>query len=300
MEFSQILQVLPKHFQTAISLLPPGILEGIEEIRIRNKKPLYLVHAGKEKSLSQDGRLNTPRPIVVLPEDIATVLEKASDSSLYSVIENLKDGFITIDGGHRIGVCGTVVMREGQIASMKHISSMSIRVAREKHGISIPSEAAFFRDGAVRNALIVSSPGIGKTTLLRDIIRNLSMRGIRVGIADEKGEISGITGGVEGFSLGDKVDILSRVKKAKGMLMLIKNMSPSVIAVDEITEEEDIFAMEQAANCGVSVLATAHASSFEELSERPLYRKLLAENIFSSVILIALSGTERVFSIVDL
>ena len=223
--------------------------------------------------------------------DLLRTLEKATGASLHTAGPALSRGFISYRGV-RIGVCGTVVEQDGQARGFRRFSSLVIRIPKECRGILDP----ILRQtemSAQKNVLIISSPGVGKTTALRELIRLLSERGYRIGVVDERWEIAAAEDGRAQFPLGAHCDVISGVRKAQGAMMLLRGMNPQMIAMDEITAAEDLEAIREITGCGVGLLATAHAASLEDLSRRSLYRSLLDEQVFRSVIEISQEDWER-------
>ena len=235
---------------------------SLRELRLRQGAPPELV-------LDRESRWLSCR---CSREDIAFVLQAASRYSPWAM-ESAARGFLTAPGGHRIGLCGLALYREGRMTGLREITSLCIRVARDYPGIAdrIP------QSGSV---LILGAPGWGKTTLLRDLIRIRSERE-PVGVVDERGELF-----PEGFSAGIRTDILRGCRKGEGLSQLLRTMGPGCIALDEITEEADCRALIQAANCGVTLLATAHAGSREEFASRPVYMPLAEKNIFDTLVIL--------------
>ena len=275
-ELRQVLQVCPQVIVRAVSYIPQREAAGIEEIRLRNGQfPSYLRN-DKEKALSHE-RING--------KDLQEVIDRASENSAYAVQDMLKNGFLTLRGGHRIGLCGRGVYRQGEIQSLRDVSSVNIRIARQIWGVA--DQAVNFIWTHPRSTLILAPPGRGKTTLLRDLIRQLSERFTwRICVVDERLEIGACVGGVPQLSLGTSTDILSGIFKAEAINMLLRSMNPQWIALDEITAAQDIEAICQASYCGVRFLATAHAASIQELRERPIYRQLLVAKVFQNIITI--------------
>ncbi len=275
-ELRQVLQVCPQVIVRAVSYIPQREAAGIEEIRLRNGQfPSYLRN-DKEKALSHE-RING--------KDLQEVIDRASENSAYAVQDMLKNGFLTLRGGHRIGLCGRGVYRQGEIQSLRDVSSVNIRIARQIWGVA--DQAVNFIWTHPRSTLILAPPGRGKTTLLRDLIRQLSERFTwRICVVDERLEIGACVSGVPQLSLGTSTDILSGIFKAEAINMLLRSMNPQWIALDEITAAQDIEAICQASYCGVRFLATAHAASIQELRERPIYRQLLVAKVFQNIITI--------------
>ena len=264
-------RLLPLHMRSLV--LGSNLADSAEEIRLRTGCFPTLLVSGSEKPFST---------VAVRREDIETVLENASCSSIYSVADELRRGYITAPGGVRVGVCGCASMRDG-ISALRDISSVSLRVPREIFGVG---ETILKNYDFMRSTLILSPPGGGKTTLLRELVRRSSNSGKRVCVADERGEIAGVFGGQAQFDIGQHTDILSFAPKADAALMLLRAMNPQIIALDEITCPEDCCAIEAVANCGVTVYATAHASGIDDLRRRASYRDILSLGIFQTAIFV--------------
>ena len=262
--------------------------DKIYEIRLRVGRPLFYTYDGGEGFLTDhDGKY------VVTREDLKETMEYISGYSLYSYEDEMRQGFLTVQGGHRVGVTGKVILDGNEIQGMKYISCINVRLAHEVVGCADQVMPYIRKKDWVAHTLIVSPPRGGKTTLLRDIIRQLSngeekkkMPGVTVGVVDERSELAGSYQGVPQNDLGMRTDVLDGCPKAEGMMLLLRSMNPQVLAADEITAPEDVAAVSMAANCGVSVLATAHGGDLEELRRRPLYRSLLHQAVFQRVILI--------------
>lgn len=222
--------------------------------------------------------------------------------SLYAFAEEIRQGFLTIEGGHRIGFCGKAVMEDGKIKTLHPISSLNIRIAREVKGCADHIFPYLFDNGRFCHTLILSPPGCGKTTLLRELIRNLSRAegGYAVGVVDERGEIAGMCGGMAQMDLGECTDVISGCPKAEGMLLLLRSMSPQIIAVDELGRESDFLAASDLIHAGVKLLCTVHGSSLEELEKRAFLGRLLAHQVVERfVILSASQGVGTVEAILD-
>lgn len=265
-------------FSAAVRLLPPalrGAAQGLsesekrrcEELRLRRGRPASAVIGGSEKAISRAS---------VTREDILFVTEAATRSSLHTAVRELSRGYLSAGGGVRVGVCGTAAGEDG----LRAFSSLSIRVPRAVPGCA---DAIWTRvtEGGFSSLLIVSPPGAGKTTLLRELVRRLSEAGMRVSVADERGEIADAASGRPGFDIGPCTDVMTGVSKARAAMMLIRSMGPQVLAMDEITEEEDADALLRAAGCGTALLATVHGASVSELYARPACRRLLDAGVFS-------------------
>lgn len=266
--------------ETAFQLLPTRYLEqrsricceGAEEFRLRRGQAMTMVKGQREYPLPGE-------PIT--ENELYRLLEKATGASMHTAASSLANGFVSYKG-LRIGVCGTAAVRDGEICGFRIITSISIRIGRECCGICDELMRELERTG-FGNILILSPPGGGKTTALREMIRLLSNKGIRVGLVDERWEIAGDASG-GGFDLGTHCDVISGVPKARGAMILLRGMNPQLIAMDEITQTEDVEAVFEIVGCGVKLIATAHAAGPEDLTRRPLYRRLFDERIFTEVI----------------
>lgn len=253
--------------------------EELEEIRLIRGQPIQLCY----------GQNTVYLPQITDNDMIQTLLDKCTQRSPYSVREMLRRGFLLLPGGHRIGLCGTGVYKHGELASLRDISSVNIRIAKEIIGFG--TSVADILWSCPGSALCIGPPGRGKTTLLRDTIRQLSSRfGERIALIDERQEVAACLDGYPQFDLGPTTDILSGVRKADGIQMLTRSLGPWRIALDEITAEEDVDAMIRSSYCGIRFLATAHGSSLSDLKRRPIYRKLLDNHIFDYVFVI---GSDR-------
>ena len=281
-QFDGAAALLPYEIRTLALRLPAARKQETEEFRLRVGRPALCSANGAERLL-----IDETAPLPVRASDIAQVLEVATRSSVHSALESLRSGFVTVPGGHRVGVCGTAAIREGEVHMIRSISSLSIRIAKEHRGAADCVLSQLYEEGQFQSTILLSKPGIGKTTLLRDLIRQLSDSGLRVAVADERGEIAALSGQMPQFDVGAHTDVLEGAPKALAMLMLLRTMSPMVLAADEITASEDVSAIETAANCGVTLLATVHAESLADMQSRPALHGILERGIFRRAVVLS-------------
>ena len=275
--------LLPAEYTSTLSKFESGT---VEEIHLRiGRRPQVLVD-GQEKILLER---------IVSENDLRRLLEASTAASLHTAAASLAEGYLDYRG-LRIGVCGTGVTREGQLSGFRSFSSAAIRIPSERPGIC-KEVLREIGAGSFRSCLILAPPGGGKTTALRELIRGLSGQGLRVGVVDERNELAAMDGAAPQFDLGEHSDVLTGVAKAPGTRILLRGMNPQVIAMDEIGREEDVLAVEQAAGCGVELLASVHASCREELQRRALYRRLLESGIFRWLVTISGSGGARCYTV---
>lgn len=225
--------------------------------------------------------------------ELEQIVQHICNYSVYAYVDEIRQGYLTLPGGHRVGVAGQVVLEEGdRIRTIKNIRYLNIRIAHEVKGAAKPVVPEVYENGRFCNTLILSPPGCGKTTLLRDLVREISNgnawgAGRFVGVVDERSELAGSYLGVAQNDLGIRTDVLDCCPKAMGMMLLIRSMSPQVIAIDELGSPEDAEAVEKVLRCGCQILSTIHAEDMEELRGKSFMRGLLAERAFERFIVMA-------------
>lgn len=267
--------------------------DQLQEIRLRTGKPLLFMLAGREYFLSPKGMVSRRPEYAYLTdgEDIRGTMEYLGQYSLYAYEEELRQGFLTVQGGHRVGVSGKIVLEQNRVKSISHISGINIRFSHQVKGCANQIMPYVISQNQVCHTLIISPPRCGKTTLLRDLIRQISngwqsFPGCTVGVVDERSELAGSYLGVPQNDLGIRTDVLDACPKAEGMMMLIRAMSPVVVAVDELGDYEDIHAIEMTLHSGCKLLATVHGSSVEDIQKKPLLERLMKEHVFERYLLL--------------
>ena len=271
-----------------------GLGETLQEIRLRCEKPVILYAGGEEWFLDGSGKLTRDRERAQLlsGEELAQIVKHICRYSLYAYEEEMSRGYMSADGGFRVGIAGEVVLNPvGSVRNVRYISSLNIRIAHEAKGAAAPVLPWLYNGERLENVLILSPPGCGKTTLLRDIIRMVSdgndcAPGQTVGVVDERSEIAGCFQGVPGNDVGSRTDVLDGCPKGEGMMMLLRSMAPKVMAVDELGSREDVNALEQVLKCGCSVLATIHGASYEELCRKRFLQPLLEGHVFGRFVVL--------------
>ena len=291
--YEEAAALLPPRFRSAALRLPDHCKQRTEELRLRSLYPPTALLDEGETALpyfGADGR--------VTPRDLARMVDTLTDYSRYACAETLRQGFLCLRGGFRLGVCGTTVLREGRVTGLRDVSSLSLRIVTERVGLADPLMPELYSAGGFPGTLVLAPPGGGKTTLLRDLIRRLSLgdedhAALRVAVVDERGEIAVCAEGEAQMALGTHTDVLTLCPKAAGIGMVLRAMNPQVIAVDEITVPEDVAAMAQASNCGASLLATMHAAGLDELRRKPLWPLLRDSGVFARAVVIEGRGAQR-------
>ncbi len=292
--WDSLLALLPEEWRDCLLRSPRTILAQVQELRVRQGQPVLAYGVFGERVLTAAG-LSTEwnRMVVAQPEQIKHLLATISQNSIYALEAELRSGYVTMTGGHRIGLSGRAVTENGRVRTLKYISSFNIRLARQVVGCaSTLLPALFTADGQLCSTLLVAPPQGGKTTMLRDLVRSLSWgtdcpRPYKLVVVDERSELAACYQGVPQLDIGPRADVLDACPKAEGMMMALRSLSPEVLVTDEIGRREDAEAIEEALHCGVAVLATAHGSSWEELLRRPALKDLLLRGSFTRFVLLS-------------
>lgn len=295
--YEQAAGLLPMRCQRGALAVPDWQKVICEELRLRVGQPVTLLLPEGEVFMERE----TPRTVVT-QGDLEQLCDTVTGYSRYAACDTLGLGYLTAKGGYRIGLCGTAVMQNGEITNMRDFSSAVIRISRERHGVAQELLPQLLDGERFCSTLIYSPPGGGKTTLLRDLIARLSdgtagTRAYRVAVADERGEIAAKYLGQPQMAVGCHTDVIDGCPKALAIPILLRSANPQIIAVDEITQREDLAAMAGVANCGVSFLATIHAADREELLRKPLFARLMEMSVFERCIRISCHGGKRHYEV---
>ncbi|EJW18015.1 stage III sporulation protein AA [Paenibacillus alvei] len=293
-------EVLPPALRSILMRLPERMLDELEEVRVREERPLEVSTMGEFHFVTKDGTVTDKPDTAYRPnrEDSLQLLDYVTNHSLYTMEEELRRGFITVAGGHRIGLAGRTVLTQGRVSHLRDITGFNLRIAREVAGIAdeIIPQLLDFAHRTIYSTLVVSPPQHGKTTMLRDMARAVSSgcwnhpqavwKALKVGIVDERSEIAGCMKGVPSYNLGYRTDVIDGCPKAEGLMMFIRSMSPDVLVVDEFGREEDYDAMQEAIHAGVRMIASVHGSDVEDILRRPGLASLLDEGGFSRIVVL--------------
>ncbi len=300
---------LPDRIRQAVGLINGEYISQLEEIRIRKGLPLMGVFAGSDYFISEKGLLyDDPKiALIVSPREIESLFLLICEHSVYAFQNEITKGFITLKGGHRVGLCGTVVYEGEKIAAIKDISSVNIRFSRQIKGCAQDVFRHLMRNNNdIYNTLILSPPRLGKTTLLRDLCRIISQgvpngkfNGLRTAVVDERSELAAIYRGVPQNDLGPRTDVMDGCRKSEGIEIMLRGMAPQVIIVDELGATQDAEAVRRAWNAGVRLIATAHSYGVEDFKCRLGVGKLIGREGFERVLLLGADKGKRWIKVMD-
>ncbi len=304
--------------EEVLCLFPEGIrdrwrevaaqAESLQEIRLRAGMPLSVWMDNRERFVDRQGRIvdRPERAARPAPGELEELLKHLCRYSVYAFADEIRQGFLTVQGGHRVGLAGQVILDgEGRIKNMKYIRYLNIRIAHQVRGAADPVIPCIYKEGHVMNTLLISPPGGGKTTMLRDIIRQVSEgtaygEGVNVSVVDERSEIAGSYLGISQNDVGIRTDVLDGCPKVEGMMLLIRSMAPQVLAVDELGSIEDVQALLLASGCGCRLLATVHGGSLEEVRHKNYMRYVMEEGLFERYVMLdRKTGIYRIAGVYD-
>lgn len=278
----EIVAIFPEGIKRNVQSYIQRYIDTLEEVRIRIGRPIELTIDSQPVFLSY----------VVTAEDTLFILNKLSHFSIYMIEEELKKGYVTIEGGHRVGLAGKVITENGHVRVIRDVTSFNIRVAKEQIGIAEPLTPLLYQSRWL-STILIGPPQTGKTTMIRDLARMMStgnrqrkIEAVKVGIVDERSEIAGCVKGVPQHTFGTRIDVLDSCPKAEGMMMMIRSMSPNVLIVDEVGSEEDCQAVLEAVNAGVQVFMTVHGYDLFDLNKRPSLKQLIELEVFERYIVL--------------
>lgn len=280
--YDEIKKVLPSNMYNLIEEYLNT--DDVQEIRIKVEKPIIVSSFSNERIIEYKPN----------KEEVKSILVRISNFSLYAYEEEIKQGYITLKGGHRVGLAGECIMEKGEVKTIKNISSLNIRICREVKGCSRELIKYISKNNRVYNTLIVSPPKCGKTTILRDIARNISnglysvnLDGKKTAIIDERSELAACFNGVPQMDIGIRTDVLDACDKSQGMIMAIRSLSPEVLICDEIGSSEDVEALNMALSSGVNIVVTLHGYDLNDILNRNVFRRLVENNILEKIVILS-------------
>lgn len=299
----EILPFLNFSLRTVIQKIDAKKLDNLQEIRLRAGKPLMVCQGNEDWLVTEDGRFtgDLDEAYIVMQQEIIKSLELMSENSVYAFQDEIKMGYLTLHGGHRIGLCGKTVLQENQVRNIKDFNGLNIRIAKEIYGCGDDIIKFVLKENCdVFNTLVIGPPQCGKTTILRDLTRTLSNGGLKIGIVDERSEIAACCKGIPQNDIGIRTDVLDGCPKTVGMEMLLRSMSPNVIITDEIGTNGDKDSILKVLNSGVKIIASAHGYNISELKMREELLALMKSAVFDRyIVLSSKNGPGTLEEVVD-
>ena len=291
-DFNEVLfKGMDLKIKNILSKLPLTFLLEIDEIRLRVNNPLMICKRDEDFLIGEGGEIvqKVNEAYIVKEKEVYSSLQLLSQYSLYSMEEELSKGFVTLRGGHRVGITGKAVLEKGELKTIKYVNGLNYRVMREVIGCA-HKLAPIIQKGEndIYHTLIAGPPKSGKTTILRDLIRLFSTgngsSGLKIGVVDERSEIAGCHRGIPQNNIGIRTDVLDNCPKGAGIINLIRSMSPQIIVTDEIGSKEDLYAIREALNAGIKMITTVHGASLEELMNRPYIAQMIQDRLFEKIV----------------
>lgn len=285
--FDVLLDYFPLEIRKPLENLEPEIKQTAEEIRIRAGRPLTITIGNSQFFIFETGISMLPKEnkIIITSQQVERTFINMCKRSVYSHINELNEGFIMLDGGHRAGICGTFTLNGGKIESVRDISSINLRIAKE----AVRCSEKVIKDFDGGGILVCGAPGTGKTTLIRDMVRQLASGDLgkyyKVAVIDSRGEIAAVENGVPTADLGSTSDVITACPKGKGIEIALRTLYPDVIVFDEIGDVDEVRLIEQSMNCGVSVITSAHIGNISDLYKREQTKSLLKTGAVNKIIM---------------